>query len=126
MLSSFLKKQLRPIFLAYLTLIVTISFALSMRDKICFLETGIDKPDTGNYFSSVYNFDSVDWLTENTTVMRRANEYSSCQMRYGLLRIFGLTGIFLAATTLSESGCLVLKNDKSSIQKNNVPLKLRI
>jgi len=126
MVTSLWEKRLRPIFLAFLTLIVTVSFAFSMRDKICFSESAAKVPATENFISPIYNFNSVDWLTENTTTMRRANEYPSCQMRYGLLRVFGLTGIFLAAVMLSESGCLVLRNDKSSVQKNNVPLKLRI
>ena len=97
-----------------------------MRDKICFLETTIDKSEAENFFSAIYNFDSIDWLAENATTMRRANEYSSFQMRYGLLRAFGIAGICLAAFVLSGHDYRVLKNDKASIQKNNIPLKLRI
>jgi len=120
------KKWLRPFFLAYLALTVTVSFAFSMRDKICFSGAAAEKSDAGIFFSSIYDFDSVDWLTENTTTMRRANECSSCQMRYGLLRVFGLAGVCLAVIVLSESGCTVLKNETASTKKNNIPLKLRI
>jgi len=125
MVTNLWKKRLYPLFLVYLALIVTVSFSFSIRDKICLSEPTPDRSDTEIFFSSVYYFDSVDWLTENTNTMRRANEYSSCQMRNGLLRAFGLTGI-LAAITLSGYSCSVLKDEKATIQKNNTPLKLRI
>ena len=126
MVTSLWKKRLRPFFLVYLALIVIVSFSFSMHDKICNPESGSEVSGTDNFFSSIYNFDSVDWLSENSTVMRRASEYSSCQMRYGLLRIFGLAGFLFAAIVLFEPGCNISKKDKASIQKNNIPLKLRI
>ena len=125
MVTNLWKKRLRPIFLVYLALTVTVSFAFSMRDKICSPESDTDVPDTENFISSIYNFDSVDWLTENPNTMRRASECSSCQMRYGLLRVFGLAGI-LAAIAIPGNGCRAIKNEKVSMQKSNVPKKLRI
>ena len=126
MVTSLWEKWLRPFLFMYLALTMTASFAFSLRDKICFPESASQRSDTENFFSSIYYFDSVDWLTENATTMRRANEYSSFQMRYGLFRAFGLAGMCLAAFVLSGSCFRVLKNDIASIQKNNNPLKLRI
>ena len=85
---------------------------------------GADRLNLGVYYTSP-NYE-LDWIAEETTTIRKANETSSFMFRNGLVRIFLFFGPPFAAICFARTYIQQIKNNKAKDLKNTILLKLRI
>ena len=115
--------------LLYLMVAVPGSFAFSLAE-IDFPGTYFDsdKLHAGTLDSGDYSVISpaFDWMAEDTTTINKASKDSSLPLRNGLVRIFTLWGIHIAAVSFTEQFLEIIKKSGSIAIKNNLPLMLRI
>jgi len=118
------EKRSRFVLLACLMLALIGSSAISAGEAFWFEHSSNDNLTSGTYFSSIGH--TVDWLAAQVLTLRRAHGYSNFLQRNRLLRVFTFAGAIAITIYLVGANLKIMENDRISIIKNLVLLKLRI